>query len=55
MMENCVRLSKLTDALRGLTGFALNALTEQTSKHDIIALQRSVIQLSRVPWVIWRR
>ncbi|MBF1995270.1 ATP-dependent DNA helicase DinG [Serratia symbiotica] len=47
MMENCVRLFNLTDALRGLTGFVLNALTEQTGKHDIIALQRSVIQLSR--------
>jgi len=27
MMENCVRLFKITDALRGLAEFVLNALT----------------------------
>ncbi|ASM11149.1 TPA: ATP-dependent DNA helicase DinG [Serratia marcescens] len=47
MLESCARLFKLTDALRGLAEFVLNDLTEQTGKHDIMRLHRSIIQMSR--------
>lgn len=47
MVESCARLFKLTDALRGLAEFVLNDLTEQTGKHDIVRLHRSIIQMSR--------
>lgn len=47
MVESCARLFKLTDALRGLAEFVLNDLTEQTGKHDIMRLHRSIIQMSR--------
>ncbi|MBU3894208.1 ATP-dependent DNA helicase DinG [Serratia rhizosphaerae] len=47
MVESCARLFKLTDGLRGLAEFILNDLSEQTGKHDIVRLHRTILQMSR--------
>ncbi|EPB4502701.1 ATP-dependent DNA helicase DinG [Yersinia enterocolitica] len=47
LTEDCAKLFKLTDALRGLAEFVLNDLSEQTGKHDIVRLHRAILQMSR--------
>lgn len=48
LTEQCARLFKLTDALRGLAEFMLNDLSEKTGKHDIGRLHRAILHMSRM-------
>ncbi|WP_413734573.1 ATP-dependent DNA helicase DinG [Sodalis sp. RH21] len=47
MGEMAARLYKLTDALRMLTEFLLNDLSEKTGKQDIVRLHQALLQTSR--------
>lgn len=48
LVEQCARLFKLTDALRGLAEFMLNDLSDKTGKHDISRLHRAILHMSRM-------
>ncbi|MCL2898636.1 ATP-dependent DNA helicase DinG [Brenneria tiliae] len=48
MRENCIRLFKLTDSLRGLTEYMLNDLSEKTGKHDVVRLHQTLLKMSRL-------
>lgn len=47
MVEQAARLHKLTDALRMLSEFLLNDLSERTGKQDITRLHQALLQTSR--------
>ncbi|WP_127959532.1 ATP-dependent DNA helicase DinG [Serratia microhaemolytica] len=47
LLESCARLYKLSDGLLGLVEFLLDTLSELTGKHDMLRLQRAILQMSR--------
>lgn len=43
----CATLFRLNDSLRGLAEALLNDLSEKTGKHDVVRLQRALLQMGR--------